>query len=740
MVITLTTVLLALLLFNNRQYVFHTSLYEDSDWAADSLLVREAKHGFLVHGHYSRWAFYHPGPALIDTLAAGEALFYDTLHLVPTPYNGQIIALGFVMTLCFSLALAIFARRLGSGGGGMLFFLPLALFLALWHYGAANGRALFLDSWPANPPVLVLLCFLVAVASTVSGGGWELPVVVAAGGWLVHNYVAMPLFVVPLTLLAYAGLLIVCWRRPADLPGNSRPRGGFLLGGWRAFPRAHWVAAALLALFMLPLLVDGLHGSDSNLAHILDHVRSYHEPLKKWSRSLCYFLTYGTYSVYQPGTQAFDHYTTAGMVAFAELHWRVYSLWIIALVTAPVLFLFAARRWETGASAERGLPWKRFVLGFYVTGFAALVITVYWGMKMDGAMYYFNAYFNYSIYFCAALAFAGAVSVALMAWTDFSPRAQHLRPAIAAVLWLGVAGAAVFQAGQFRLGDNFSTPGEYLQARTVERAAATLPKDAVCYLDCHPWEGWPIAIAVALELERLGHKVRVNDNWEVMFGNERTIQHEPLGVGAPLFHWVVVPMRDDPARLSAWPLWFDYALDMETPPSINPAGQSITFSKDGNFQDFTLFGWPPTGGDYTWSDQRTGLLVFRPLPLPAGAAAGVDLLISAWSFTTPNHLEKQRVEVQFNGETLAVLPLPFFDPLNPPLQVWISTATWQRAVAEGSVRLRFVFPDAKSPQALGLSADTRPLGGGFRRLDFQLASVYPGMLSTPAPASQPAGQ
>ena len=95
------------ILWFNQQYVFHTPLYENGDWASDSLFVREAEHGVLLHGHYSRWGFYHPGPALFYTLAAGEALFYHALHFVPTPYNGQLIS------LC--AAMAFFSRPvLGS--------------------------------------------------------------------------------------------------------------------------------------------------------------------------------------------------------------------------------------------------------------------------------------------------------------------------------------------------------------------------------------------------------------------------------------------------------------------------------------------------------------------------------------------------------------------------------------------------------------------------------------------------
>ena len=713
-------VIVSLLLIGNRHYVFESTLYESSDWAADSLLVRDAKREPLLHGHYSRWAFYHPGPALIDTLAAGEALFYDTLHVVPSPYNGQIIALCCVLTLCFSLALCIFARRLDPGGG-FLFFLPLALFLALWHYGAANGRAIFLDSWPADTPILVFLCFLVAAASTAAGGGMELPILVVAAGWLVHNHVAQPIFVVPLTLLAYTGLLFSCRQASAAPLPPRRGIGGALSAGWRLFPRAHWIALALLAVFVLPLAVDALHGKDSNLALILEHVRTYHQPGKKLARSLCYFLTFAAYTPYEPGTQFFGRYDAAGMLAFFREHWRVYSLWLGALLGAPVLFATAWRAHRKSSAISSKPPWARFVGWFYVIALGAFLLTLYWGVKQDGDMFYFNAYFNYSIYFCVALLFAAALSVALMAWTQGNA-ARRFRPMVAALLWAAVIGGAVFQVNQFRLGDNFSTPGEAGMARTIERAAAAWPKNTVFYVECNPWEAWPIAIATVLHLERQGYKVCVNDGWEIMFGKSRTIQHMKFDETTPMAHWIVVPEKNDPARLSAWRLWHGFALDIKEPVSIDPAGGRIVFAKDGNFQDFALFGWSASDADWTWSDQRVGLMLFHPLPLPEGNTAGVDLLISAWSFTASNPPTPQRVEIQLNGITLATPSMPLFEPNVAPLRVRISADAWRQAAANRSARLRFVFLDAKSPASLGQSGDARPLGGGFRSIEFQPAS------------------
>ena len=711
----LTFVIFGLLLLDNRQYLFATSLYESADQAADSLLVREAKHHVLLHGHYSRWHFFHPGPALIDTLAAGEVLFHDALHIVPTPYNGQLLALCLLLTLAFSLALAIFARQLGSSAGGSLFFLPLALLFAVWHYGMV-GAPMFLDAWPAYPPIAVFLCLLVAAAAVASGSGRELPVLVAAGGWLVHNNASLPIFVVPLSLLAYVGLIAACWRQSGTgrLPGK-------LAAGWRAFPRAHGVAAALLALFILPLVLDALHGRESNLADLLRFMHSPHEPGHGWADSLCYFLTFGGYDTFRPGHGEFEFRGADGMSAYADVHWRAYALWEAAMLATPLLLFAACRHARFNTRSEEARAMGRFLGRFYAVFAVSCGLTLLWGTKQFGPMVFYNAFFNYSLYYCLALGVAAAGAVALTVWTATST-ARRLRPILATLLWLSVAGSAFSQAGRFRT-STFGTPPDAAMADTVKRAAATLPAGAICFLDWNLWSDWIYAAAVALELERLGHPVRVNDSWAFMLGEQRTFQRGIIRPSASLVHWMIAPPGEDSIRLSRWPLLAGCTLDMKGLPAVNPAGERISFLPDGNYREFALFGWSASGSDWSWSDQYTGLLAFHPLPLPTGAAPEVDLLISAWTSWPPGRTVEQRVAIEFNGASLGTVQLPPYGPDVPPVRVRISAVQWQQAVARGQARLQFHFPDAESPARLGLGTDFRLIGGGFRSLEFQVPSA-----------------
>src|SRR5580700_8609368 len=104
--------------------LFTTPIVEHSDFAANSLLVQQAKHFRLLTGHYSRWRFHHPGPAFLYLFALGEFLFYDLLHVVPAPYNGQLLITIIFDGALLSAALYVFRRHTKLS-------VPLALLVVL---------------------------------------------------------------------------------------------------------------------------------------------------------------------------------------------------------------------------------------------------------------------------------------------------------------------------------------------------------------------------------------------------------------------------------------------------------------------------------------------------------------------------------------------------------------------------------------------------------------------------------
>src|SRR4030095_479076 len=86
-----TTLFAAALLYHNA-YLLREPIYEESDSAANSLLVLKAKRLELLHGHYSRFQFYHPGPGILYILAGAELLVHDVLGMVPAEHNAHMLA------------------------------------------------------------------------------------------------------------------------------------------------------------------------------------------------------------------------------------------------------------------------------------------------------------------------------------------------------------------------------------------------------------------------------------------------------------------------------------------------------------------------------------------------------------------------------------------------------------------------------------------------------------------------
>src|ERR1700728_4283784 len=118
---------LVVLLVRNA-FLFSTPEYENADMGADSILIEQARRFSLLVGNYSREHFNHPGPAFLYVQAWGESLFYDALHVVPTPWNGQLIALYGLNALFAASVVAVGYGWTRSGRGAAAPLAVVALF------------------------------------------------------------------------------------------------------------------------------------------------------------------------------------------------------------------------------------------------------------------------------------------------------------------------------------------------------------------------------------------------------------------------------------------------------------------------------------------------------------------------------------------------------------------------------------------------------------------------------------
>ena len=508
----LAATLFVAILLNNSEAVFHTVLYEADDFAANSLQVLKAKQFAETVGNYSRFGFHHPGPAFFYVFGWGEALFFDAAHLVPTPFNGQLIALYALSAFFFASAVGLIAESLGRAAP---WFLALALLFGAWHFGAVGkfiefvpGRFGLFCPWPPCFIVLPFLCFIVATAVVAAGDGRKLPLLVLCAGFLVHGHVVMPLFVGPLTILAYGNL----WRETRRT--GQRP--------WKKFQRSHWVATALTALFLLPIIIDILTGHPSNVERIVDHLRSnYGQGKSIWESSL-YFLHFAAYAPYSTGQPIpiFEPVNPAATLAFFLLHWRACGLWIGAILLL-IGMMCVEKRTESGT--DRILLLRRRMC---LVLLASTALSLIWGSIQEGQMFDYNGLFNFAIYYGWLLLLA--LIVARKLEEGFS--ASRWRPASLVLIALAVVAAFYQERRRFRATPD-PEPHRFFAA-SIDRALALDPAQPKFFN--FDWQAGGQATRVALYLQRHGINWFVREDWPLLFGADRIVTRDKTDQPKPI--------------------------------------------------------------------------------------------------------------------------------------------------------------------------------------------------------------
>ncbi len=234
----------------HNTHLFTHPVYENLDYAANSLLVLKAKRFELLHGHYSRMGFYHPGPALLYVLAAAEWALYDVAGAVPTPHNAHMLAHPILNAVLLGIALTIVARAAGLRPA-------LVAALAFLVYFAREGH---LNShWFAQTFFLVYLPFQIAAASVAAGRTSHLGWLALTAGLAVHSHASFVLFAVPISLYALARL----WARD-----------GFRVGTPEAGARRSWVVfAVVVGLFVLPIALHTALEYPGEIRRYIEHKR-----------------------------------------------------------------------------------------------------------------------------------------------------------------------------------------------------------------------------------------------------------------------------------------------------------------------------------------------------------------------------------------------------------------------------------------------------------------------------------
>ncbi len=657
----------ALLIGSHLSFYFKQPYYEGGDFAANALQIRKAKVFHELYGNYSRWGFHHPGPAFFYAYAAGEGLLFDTLKVVPTPYNAHLLVGVLLQSFFFAWALAIVSKHVRRP-----LLVPLLLVFAGLHFGMLNFSmpdSAFESIWPPYVLLGPFLCFLVAGASVASGDATDLVPMVVAACFLVHGHVAQPLFVVPLALLAYSILA-------------SRHKGA-LARFLRSSSYPHLAATGIMLLFLLPIVLDAFGGRSSNLSMILAHFGKHSDDHKTFLQSFAYLASFLCY-ISSPEIIC-DRLSITSAVQLLS-RWPLLLMWCLVGTLALVLPRFRA---------PQGDPRSRLFVHWLAIYFAlACLLTIVWGTFINGQMFAFNSYFNYALLFLPFILLAIALATL--------PRLQHATYISRGLLIISVP-LWLMTARNFTWASDFPTMSRETKTwfDQIRHAARSDKQGVPVKFLSFEHADWPWAAGVALALQRIGRDYAVSQDWAFMFDDEHVANvTETLAKHTTAFWKIRSPAV-------AGQDWVSY-----TPPSVNPAGSEISFSgPEPNAKAYVISGWDISPGPFSWSTGNSGLLYFTAVP--ATAAVEVEFEVFPEEFSAP---KTQRISISFNDT-----PLQSFQvSQRSVLKLRIPSEKWNsRSVA----LMAFQFPDGVSPSAAGVSADPRILGCGFIRINFHLAQT-----------------
>jgi hypothetical protein len=450
---------LVVLLVRNA-FLFSTPEYENADMGADSILIEQARRFSLLVGNYSREHFNHPGPAFLYVQAWGESLFYDALHLVPTPWNGQLIALYGLNALFAASVVAVGYGWTRSVRGAAATLAVVALF-GLLH------PSMFSSDWMPYVYVPAYFAFVVAIASVAAGRTQDCWLAALAGWFLIHGHACFLIFV---PVLACAGVAGVLWRRRRDDVALFSPPA-----------RRVWIpVAAISAVFALPIVIElALH----------------------WPGN------FGKYFAYTSSSKSGGH-TLVQLARYVLWFWWPHEhAWAVVLVLAAVATLFAWRM--------RSGQLRRFCGALLaIDALSTLLFIAYAAVGVDEINEYYIGYFYWSAPLLLILVIALAV-------TDLLPAKAAAVAAVCAAVAAATA-FAVAPLTRFDLAhvdpETPATTGPVtdpsLAAGTAAVAAAADGRPLVFRFGNN---AWPAITGLLVQAERTGVTACVADpNWAFM--------------------------------------------------------------------------------------------------------------------------------------------------------------------------------------------------------------------------------
>ncbi|MGI0134896.1 MAG: hypothetical protein ACREBW_08070, partial [Candidatus Micrarchaeaceae archaeon] len=581
--------------------LFVTPMVPWGDTAINALQVEHAKHFHALLGNYSRWHFHHPGPFLFYVFAAGEALFYNWLHVVPAPLNGECLAEIAFSTACLFAAIYVFWVHTKR-----TLFLPLAVSASvLFLYAVDSGLpgSAMTSLWLPYAPLFCFLLFIAACASVAAGTRQHLPLLAVAGMIMIHAHVVQLFFV---TLLASAALLIAALR--------TFRRGNFL-AALRANKAYLLAALAIVAIFLLPIAIDWAVDHPNNIHQIRLYLREHHAEHNSIRTAILYTLSFFTYDVHpavalaRPGASIRDLVNPA---IFVRIYWAC-CLFILAVAT--FVYLRPRRKMPT------------FLNCVFLEMALSIILFVYWGSRITGGMFNFDGYFFYSVQLFGLLGLCSLISLSIRA--KLQARYATACACVLALPLLLVAGVKNSYSADPAVAAIVSS----LKAKHKEGFMLRIQSDQAA---------WPTAAGVATSLTRLGKCFCVGSGWEFMFGPQYVCNthHEPY----------VVSFSKNMSSCKAPCVILYGRSNLHVTGAPDPAFLAVPMRIEANDSLHESRGFDVIEGDRTWSSKRASLRFFLA-PAPTESTFYVLTI-------TGSALPGRPVTIEFNGARVGSITQP----------------------------------------------------------------------------------
>ncbi len=233
------------LLAAQRVLLFGHFMLPLGDNAVDDLLIFDAKRLRLLHGNYSRFGFYHPGPWFLYVAAFGEWVFYDEAGLFRSYVGAQAFALSLTHGIAFAFCCRLWLLVTGRTSLALMATVVIAAVIAA-PLSPANP---FVQLWTPYSTIAASLLSATGLAGCVLRGPSWLPLLVLGSAQMVHGHASF-LGIVPM-ILVLALLLAAGLRR---LPFRPSCRPAAL--AWLARNRTHLgFSLAIAVLYALPLIL-----------------------------------------------------------------------------------------------------------------------------------------------------------------------------------------------------------------------------------------------------------------------------------------------------------------------------------------------------------------------------------------------------------------------------------------------------------------------------------------------------